>query len=246
MESEVLAQPITTTLEPRDVMTAKNYIKCKKHLQKVYRLQHKIKKMKNKSFINEIWSNGSIKSVLRSNISPTAALILQGEMRNFKKTVKARRWDTDSKIVALRLYKRSPTGYRLLRRMICLPAPSTLKQLLNKFKLAVGPNKQIFNVLKKKTLNVKPSDNEYVLMWDEMSIKKNINYNVKEDVIEGFQDHAAQGRSPEVATYALVFMITGIRKTVKQPVAFYFSSGSVTADRLAVLVKEVSRFVVAS
>lgn len=35
-------------------------------------------------------------------------------------------------------------------------------------------------------------------------------------------------------------MIAGIRKKVKQPVAHYFSSSSSTADRLAVLIKEVN------
>ncbi|CAK1591825.1 unnamed protein product [Parnassius mnemosyne] len=72
-----------------------------------------------------------------------------------------------------------------------------------------------------------------------MSIKKNLFYNKKEDIIEGYQDHALQGRSPQMATHALVFMIGGIRKKLKQPIAYYFSSGSVTADRLSVLIKEV-------
>ncbi|KAL4721448.1 hypothetical protein ACJJTC_007165 [Scirpophaga incertulas] len=52
-----------------------------------------------------------------------------------------------------------------------------------------------------------------------MSIR-NFNYNKKQDLIEGFQDHVAQGRSPIVASYALVFMIAGIRKKVKQPIIF--------------------------
>lgn len=218
----------------------RNFEKCKKNLKKINRLQQKIKTMKNKSFINEIFKDGSVNDILKSKISPTAALLLQGEIKNYKRVAKSRRWDTDSKIVALRLYKRSPTSYKLLRRLICLPAPSTLKCLLNKFKLCVGINKQIFSVLKKKTKqNLKPSDNEFVLMWDEMSIKKNLHYNAKGDIIEGFQDHADHGRSPEIASYALVFMVAGIRKFVKQPIAFYLSAGSVTADRLSVIIKEV-------
>lgn len=34
-------------------------------------------------------------------------------------------------------------------------------------------------------------------------------------------------------------MIVGIRKNIKQPIAHFFSSGFVTADRLAVVLKEV-------
>lgn len=212
----------------------------KKHLKKVYRLRQRIQKMKNQSFLNEIIKNDSVSAILKSKISNTTAIILQGELKNFKKRSKARRWDTDSKIIALRLYKRSPTCYKLLRRMMCLPAPSTLKSLLNRFKLSVGINQQIFKTLQKKASKSEgSSENEYVLMWDEMSIKKNLQYNPKEDMIEGFQDHSNQGRSPAIASYALVFMVAGIRKKVKQPIAFYLSAGSVTADRLTVLIKEV-------
>lgn len=181
----------------------------------------------------------SVSKFLKSKISPSFALLLQGELQNFKRQCKGRRWTDESKIMALRLFKRSPTCYKLLRRLICLPTPSTLKSLLNKFQMNVGINNQIFNVLKKTTSQQTPSEREYILMFDEMSIKKNLYYNRKEDLIEGFQDHAEQGRSSQVASYALVFMVAGLRKRVKQPVAYYFSAGSVTADRLAVLLKEV-------
>lgn len=194
--------------------------------------------MKNKCFMKELEKNESLIAVLNNKISPTMALILQGEIKNYKKNAKARRWDTDSKIIALRLYKRSPTCYRLLRRMVCLPAPSTLKCLLNKFKMDVGLNQQIFAILKKKMAQ-NESENEYVLMWDEMAIKKNLHYDAKQDLIHGYQDHATHGRYPAIASYALVFMIAGIIKMVKQPIAFYLSAGSVTADRVAVLIKEV-------
>ncbi|KAJ2948553.1 hypothetical protein O0L34_g7808 [Tuta absoluta] len=55
------------------------------------------------------------------------------------------------------------------------------------------------------------------------------------------RDHADHGRSPQVASHALVFMLCGVRKLVKQPVAFYLSGSSVTADRLAVIIKQVLR-----
>lgn len=34
-------------------------------------------------------------------------------------------------------------------------------------------------------------------------------------------------------------MVVGVRKYFKQPVAYYLSSGFVTADRLSALIKEV-------
>lgn len=49
-----------------------------------------------------------------------------------------------------------------------------------------------------------------------------------------FQDHDTKGRFPQAASYALVFMVVGARKQVKQPVAYYLSN-----DRLSAFVKEV-------
>ncbi|CAH2101126.1 unnamed protein product [Euphydryas editha] len=95
-----------------------------------------------------------------------------------------------------------------------------------------------FLILKNFSMSLLPSEREFTLLWDEISIRKHLWYNPKEDVIEGFQNHATQGRSSQVASHALVFMIVGIRKKVKQPVAYYLSGGSVTADRLSVLIKE--------
>lgn len=76
-------------------------------------------------------------------------------------------------------------------------------------------------------------------MFDEMAIRKHLWYNSKLDKIIGYQDHGLQGTTQQEATYALVFMVAGIRKKIKQPVAFYLSGSNVTSDRLAVLIKEV-------
>ncbi|CAG4932755.1 unnamed protein product [Parnassius apollo] len=72
-----------------------------------------------------------------------------------------------------------------------------------------------------------------------MGIKKNLSYNKKLDIIEGYQDQGNQGRTNEVANKALVFILSGIRKKWKQPIAYYLSGNYTTADRLATLIKEV-------
>lgn len=82
-----------------------------------------------------------------------------------------------------------------------------------------------------------------LLMFDEMSLRKHLNNNMKYDVIDGFHDHGTQGTSKQIAGYPLVFMICGIRKRIKQPIAHYFSSGFSTANRLAILIKEVGLYI---
>lgn len=70
----------------------------------------------------------------------------------------------------------------------------------------VGITKPIFKVLTDFVKSQRPSDNAYMLMFDEMSLKKHLNYNIKEDLIDGYQDHGRQGRSPIVASYASVYL----------------------------------------
>lgn len=101
----------------------------------------------------------------------------------------------------------------------------------------MGLNEPVFKILKKFVKTQKRCNNEYkytCLMrchW-----KKNLNYECKSDLVESFEDHSTQGRLGLIANFVLVFMIVGIRKKVKQPIAHYFSSGFATAHRLTVLM----------
>lgn len=82
-------------------------------------------------------------------------------------------------------------------------------------------------------------DKYCLLIFDEMSIKPSLIYNERLDKIEGFQDYGSRGRSCEIATEALVFMIRGLRLKWKQPVAYFFSSGSTPGPIIAELLKEI-------
>lgn len=54
---------------------------------------------------------------------------------------------------------------------------------------------------------------------------------------EVYQDHGNHGRSPHEVTHALVLMVGGIKRKIKQPVAFNLLGSNVTADKLSVLIK---------
>ncbi|XP_049868630.1 uncharacterized protein LOC126368613 isoform X2 [Pectinophora gossypiella] len=212
--------------------------KCMKYLQKICVLQKRVQALSAQTMLNAIADDNNVKK-LSAKVTPAFALFLQGQIRNCNRKLRGRRWSREEKITALRIFKRSPTCYRLLRRLFTLPSPGTLKNLLSKIPFTVGCNEAVFKIMQKFVKSQKTTDNEYILMFDEMSLKKHLNYDCKSDLIEGFQDHGNQGRSENIAGYALVFMVGGIRKRVKQPIAHYFSSSFVTADRLAILIKEV-------
>lgn len=187
-------------------------------------------------------NNENVAKLLKLKISPSMALLLQGELQNGQRRLRGRRWSENQKFLALELYKKSPRTYKVLNRLLCLPAPSTLRRLLGQFILKPGVNKTIFENIKNFTKKNTDADNLCILTFDEMSIMKNINYNPKSDEIEGYQDHGHQGKSKVFASHALVFMVVWLRQMKKQPVTFYLSGDYVTADRLTVLIKEVKIF----
>lgn len=178
---------------------------------------------------------------LNEYLNPAFGILLQSQMKNSRRKLKGRRWTLHEKILALAIYKKSSACYKLLRRMICLPNPGTLKNLLNRVYLPCGVNNKVMASLKEISQDESKKDNLWVLLFDEMSIRKNVIYNPKTDAIEGYQDHGSQGRSQQIASHALVFMLVGLRKRWKQPIAHYFSGESVSADRLQVIIKEVDK-----
>jgi hypothetical protein len=56
-----------------------------------------------------------------------------------------------------------------------------------------------------------------------MSIREHLHFNQKIDCIEGFEDLGRHGRASNIANHALVFMLHGLHKRWKQPVAYYLT-----------------------
>jgi hypothetical protein len=67
-------------------------------------------------------------------------------------------------------------------------------------------------------------------MFDEMSIRENLRFNQNFDCIEGFEDRGSHGRTSNIANHALVFVLHGLHKKWKQPVAYYLIHGSTKGD----------------
>lgn len=63
------------------------------------------------------------------------------------------------------------------------------------------------------------------IVFDAISLKSGVFYNVSKDEFEGFEDLGQYGKSEIPAQYAMVFMAKGLGKKWKQPLGyFYFKS----------------------
>lgn len=139
--------------------------------------------------------------------------------------------------MALAIYKRGPKCYNFLRKLLAFPSTRTLNALLRNVPFAVGINEHIFHQLGETLKKYPEKERVCTLAFDEMALRKHVQYNAHSDCIEGLEDYGSC-RTGEFAKFALVFMVQGIVHPFKQPVSFYFSSAT-GATRLQSLLKEV-------
>lgn len=74
-----------------------------------------------------------------------------------------------------------------------------------------------------------------------MCLSSGLSYNSVTDEVDGFV-HTGKSKNQNVADHALVFMIRGIRKKYKQPIAYSFCQGATKQDELVRQLKEVNSF----
>ena len=135
------------------------------------------------------------------------------------------------------MWKTSPKLYRLLYKLLCLPSVSTLQQVLSAVSIEPGINDTIFHALEKKIENFEHRDKLCTLIFDEMAIQPHLDYNKHQDYVVGLEDDGSQ-RTEKIADHVMVFMLRGIFKRWKQPVAFSFCKYSMCQQiKLSVFTK---------
>ncbi|XP_063244534.1 uncharacterized protein LOC134544224 isoform X3 [Bacillus rossius redtenbacheri] len=175
---------------------------------------------------------------LREGISPAAYQLLVSQLRCAKKNPRGRRWTVREKIMYLTILKRSPAAYRLLKQMIVLPCKRTLTSMLNAVPFKCGVDTKVLNVVQEIVASMNENDKYCCLLFDEMSLKENIQYSSSEDRILGYVDDGAC-RTGELANQAMVFMVRGLRKRWKQPIACFFTRSGMKGPALKQAIQQV-------
>jgi len=87
-------------------------------------------------------------------------------------------------------------------------------------------------------------DKKCVIMLDEVSIMKAVEYNKFLDYIEGFEDLGPLGRNDKIGTHALVIMVRGLYKNWKFPLSFFFTGSGVKGNDLVIIIKQAIRHII--
>ncbi|KAH9632255.1 hypothetical protein HF086_002890 [Spodoptera exigua] len=206
-------------------------VKLSKCRNKVKKQAIKIKALQN------ITTNPQFLETL-DKMSSTSKILTLLQFREHKKEVKGRRFTLEEKILALTILKQSPKGYRFLRKIFILPSRQILIKLIHMPDINAGINKNLMAQVQKATHKMKPEHKLCVVLFDEMSLKPNVAYNERKDRVSGFVTNG-QETLPEYADHAQVFMIRGLLKNFKQPVAYTFSQSSTKGPELAKQLKAV-------
>lgn len=110
----------------------------------------------------------------------------------------------------------------------------------------------VISYLKKEGEKMSEKNKLCVAMFDEIALKKRLIYSASSDIVEGYVDFGMEeGRTGEMADHALVFMLQGLHKKFKQPIAHYFVKGTISTQKLVVknvikTVRDVGYTVVAT
>ncbi|GLV46227.1 hypothetical protein CBL_20679, partial [Carabus blaptoides fortunei] len=172
-----------------------------------------------------------------SVMTSTAQLFFKLQFRETSKAKKLRRFTIDEKTMSLSLLKQSAKTYDLLQKMFTLPSRRTLNKFLSKITLGAGINKRLFAVLKTNVRKMNPLHRTCSLMFDEISLSPQLQYNERLDQIDGFVDDGVN-RTQDFADHALVFMVRGVVKNWKQAVAFTFCESTTKSTLLKNLIKQ--------
>ncbi|KAF2905576.1 hypothetical protein ILUMI_00604 [Ignelater luminosus] len=150
-------------------------------------------------------------------------------------------WSREEKSLALSIYYKSPATYRLLLNKLkfALPSISTIRLWLRVVHLSTGINQSIISRLREKVKCMSSAEKQAVLLFDEISIKKHLQYSSPHDFIEGFEDLGVLGRTSRIGTQVMVFMVRGLILKWKLPVAYYVSAGSMKSSSLKILLIDV-------
>lgn len=169
-------------------------------------------------------------------MSKSASDFIMSQIRNVNRPKPGRRFTDDDKIFALNIFKAGPRAYKLLRMTFSLPSKKVLLQMLRKIPFRTGINKNLFAALKNTLLKMEDLDKYCYLVFDEVHLSTQITYNASEDRFIGFKEDGSDS-VPQIADHALVFMVRGLRKQWKQPIAYYFVHKTISSAQLSCLIK---------
>ena len=206
--------------------------KLRRRNQKIKTMGDLIDTMKNKELLSQ-----SSADLLKDQFSGTCLELFLNEVKNKGRKPAGRRYSEELKQFALTVNFYSHRAYNFLRKIFKLPHESSIKQWTASVNCEPGFLTEVFQDLENQSKD-KPEMLDCALLIDGMSIRKQVTYDQLKSKYSGFVDYGniIPENSENLASEALVFMLTGLKSHWKCPVG-YFLTDKLNAESQASLIK---------
>ncbi|GFO45112.1 transposable element p transposase [Plakobranchus ocellatus] len=175
---------------------------------------------------------------LRKYLPNAACKFVCTQIRMNRLPKRGRKWTHSEKSFALSLYHTSKKAYSPLQKLFVLPSSRTLSRSIHNVNIQPGFNANIMDLFKIKVNSMADQEKLSAILVGEIAIKKFLNYNPTYDIVEGLEDFVSLGKTGPFDDHTLVFMLCGLTKKWKQPIAYYLSNGPTKVHVLQHLVIE--------
>lgn len=149
-------------------------------------------------------------------------------------------YSEDQRQLACNLHFKSTANYKFMRNQLGFHLPS-LKSIYNYFpvkSLQPGFNLKLNQNLKKLTKKMKRKDRFAVLMFDEISIRRDLDFNEKLDLIDGFQHLSEEERKNLIGKSVCVFMLRGLFSNWKYVLNYFVTEKGMTGNTLKKIIQQ--------
>lgn len=224
-----------TDFTPRKAMLVSMYKKMKKRVGKK---SDELKKTRDK--LKVALSCESQLEMLKSILTTESYAVVKTHIDQGQRHPKGRRFSLTMKLIALSLWRSGSKNYSILCTLFTLPSVDTLQSMLNNFDMVPGFNVKYIAMLMIQAKTVDPQDLYVNVLWDETKVEEFLMHDKKKDYILGYEELNNGERGKNIATEALVFLMTSINRSCKgrfkQPIAYYLTSTAVKGEKLKDLV----------
>ena len=151
--------------------------------------------------------------------------------------LRPRRYTNGMKNLALSLFYKGPKAYNFLSSIFTLPSKASLHLWLHRLSVPTGISNDVLNVLQRRVNDLNDRDRVCALLIDEMSLKTNLSYDRRMDIVVGYADMGIEGeRTQNLANSALVFMIRGLALNWKQLLGYVLTESACKEDSVQTLL----------
>jgi hypothetical protein len=176
--------------------------------------------------------------ILENNFDNDTRTIIENEVKNLDKKPNGHSYSEELKSFAVSFHFYSVQAYEYVRKFLCLPHPDTLRRWTSSHDVEPGFMSDVLTGLKDQLQNDQ-NMKDVAVMFDAMSIRKQVIFDSKRQSYAGYVNHGhlQVASSDALASESLAFLVVGLKKFFKVPFG-YFLIDKIDAKQQAQLVKD--------